>query len=232
MPPALELVSVVKDYRGLRPLRIRRFSVAQGEVVSLDGLDAAAAEVLTNLVTGAALPDQGSVRVFGEDTASIADPDSWLASLDRFGIVSDRVALVDAFSVRQNIAIALTLDLDPLDPAVDAAVVRLADEVGLARASLGLAAGTSPPAVRFRVRVARSIALSPRILLAEHPSATVPREEVPAAASDFFRLLRNRALAAVVVTSDPAFISASDRQLVLDRATGAVRRRRLFSWLP
>ncbi len=230
MLPALELVSIRKDYHALRPLRIRHLAVAQQEVVALGGLDAAAAEVLTNLVTGATLPEEGAVRVLGADTASIADPDIWLGSLDRFGIVSDRVALVDALTVRQNIAIALTLDLAPLAGDVNARVAALAREAGVPAPALDLPAGTAGPTVRFRIRLARAIAVSPQILLAEHPTASVPREEVPGLASDFLRLVRGRALAALVVTADSAFSSSADRQLVLDPATGAVRRRGLLSW--
>jgi putative ABC transport system ATP-binding protein len=230
MPPALELASIRKQYQGLRPLRIRHLTVSEREVVALGGLDPAAAEVLTNLLTGATLPDEGSVRVLGEDTAAIADPDAWLASLDRFGIVSDRVTLVDGFTVCQNIAIALTLDLDPLTDEVAAHVAALAAEVGLESHALGLAVGLASPSVRFRARIARAIATSPRILLAEHPTASIPRADVPAVASDFFRLARSRALTALITSADQDFIAASDRQLVLDPATGGFKSRGGRPW--
>ena len=52
----LRLSGVIKDYRGLRPLRIAALSVAAGEHVALVGVDQVAAEVFINLVTGATLP--------------------------------------------------------------------------------------------------------------------------------------------------------------------------------
>ena len=45
--------AVAKSYGGLRPLRIRSLAVAPGERVAIAGIDAAGAEVMVNLVTGA-----------------------------------------------------------------------------------------------------------------------------------------------------------------------------------
>ena len=55
----VEISGVTRNYQGLRPLRIARLVVAAGERVSIAGLDAPAAELLMNLITGATLPDQG-----------------------------------------------------------------------------------------------------------------------------------------------------------------------------
>jgi putative ABC transport system ATP-binding protein len=232
MPPAIELTAVRKQHTGLRPLRLRELTVSEREIVALDGLDAAAAEVLTNLVTGATLPDEGSVRVFGEDTAAIGNADAWLAGLDRLGIVSDRVALLDTFTVRQNIAIPLTLDLDPLTGEVASRVLALAKEVGLEADLLGVAAGLAPAPARLRARMARAIAPSPRLLLVEHPTGSISRADVSRLATDFFRFVRARGLTALIASSDRDFTAAADRHLVLDPATGALKRRGFRAWFP
>src|SRR6516165_4243326 len=114
--PVLHLVNVRKQYQSLRPLRVNNLSVDRGERVVLSGLDAGAAEVLVNLVTGASLPDEGDVRVLGRVTSSIADGDEWLASLERFGIVSPRAVLLDAATVLQNLVMPLTLAIDEIPP--------------------------------------------------------------------------------------------------------------------
>ena len=82
MTGVLEIEGLRKNYAGLRPLRLKRLSIAAAERVAVEGFDAAAAEVLVNLVTGATLPDEGVVRTFGRSTADIANGDEWLASLD------------------------------------------------------------------------------------------------------------------------------------------------------
>jgi len=232
MAPILELTRVVKDYHGLRPLRFRELAVSEGEVVSIAGLDASAAEVLTGLITGATLPDEGSVRVFGEDTAAIVDADTWLRGLDRFGIVSDRVALLDSFSVRQNIALPLTLDLDELPAAIAAAVQRLATGVRLDPQELDIAAGDASPVARLRTRLARALAPAPRLLLMEHPTGSIPRPDASRVASDLFELIRDRRCSALVMSADRGFTAAADRELQLDPATGALRRHSHRAWFP
>ena len=57
-----------------------------------------------HLVTGAAVPDEGAVVVAGRDTRDIATDTEWLASLDRFGIVTDRAVLLDADVDRRRIS--------------------------------------------------------------------------------------------------------------------------------
>jgi ABC-type sugar transport system ATPase subunit len=102
-----------KNYGGLRPLRLSALSVMPGERVALVGLDAPAAEVLVNLLTGTTLPDQGDVHVLGRATSAIADADDWLSTLDRIGMVSARAVLAGELTVAQSIAMAFTLSLDP-----------------------------------------------------------------------------------------------------------------------
>ena len=63
--PALEITGVTKSYQALRPLRLQSLTVAPGECVAISGVDAGAAEILVNLITGATLPDEGQIRVFG-----------------------------------------------------------------------------------------------------------------------------------------------------------------------
>src|SRR5688572_8627801 len=103
----VEVAGVSKDYRALRPLRIQRLELRAGQSIALLGLDAAMAEVLVNLITGAQLPDEGEVRVFGRSTESISAVDDWVTGLDRFGLISDRAVLVEQFTAEQNLALQI-----------------------------------------------------------------------------------------------------------------------------
>ena len=152
----LEFRAVRKAYGGLRPLRIEHLEIKAGQALALLGFDQAMAEVFTNLATGATAPDEGDVRVFGQSTAAIADADAWLASLDRFGIVSERAVLLGALTVLQNLAIPLTLQVDPLPGSVRAEVTRLAAEVGIEETELTRFVGALSSAVCLRVRFGRA----------------------------------------------------------------------------
>ena len=97
--PIIELTALSKDYHGLRPLRIEKLVLAEGDLVAILGLDQPMAETFINLVTGATLPDRGEVKVFGRLTTAIDDSTDWLSVVDRFGIVSERAVLMPSSAI-------------------------------------------------------------------------------------------------------------------------------------
>jgi D-xylose transport system ATP-binding protein len=227
MPPREVLVSlcgVLKNYHALRPLRIQRLELRQGTSIALLGLDQAAAGVLMSLITGATIPDEGEVAIFGTPTRAITSADHWVRELDRFGLVNDRAVLLEQLTVEQNLALPLSLELDQLSVEVRAKVARLASEVGIARSDLPKAVSSVGHAVRVRLRVAKALALEPPVLLAEHPNALLPAEHVSGFAADLARIVANRGLAALVVTADLAFARAAAQEvLALQPATGELK---------
>jgi ABC-type transporter Mla maintaining outer membrane lipid asymmetry ATPase subunit MlaF len=204
----LQIRDVQKQYGALRPLRLRSLDVLRGATVALVGLDAAAAEIFVNLVTGAMLPDTGQVRVFGVDTAAIDDADAWLRRLDRFGILSDRAVLLDELTAAQNVAMTFSLAVDPIPPEVRTRVEALVRDVGLASDVLGRKVGDLTALDKARVRLGRAVALAPDLLVMEHPTASLAGADVQPFARDLRRLAEHRALTAVAVTADARFASA------------------------
>lgn len=221
--PVVSVAGVQKSYSGLRPLRIKSLDVSPGERVALGGLDAPAAELLVNLITGATLPDAGSVHVFGRSTADISNGDDWLASLDRFGIVSQRAVILDGSTLQQNLALPFTLQIDPVPPSVVEQVFALAAECGIDRMHLQRQAGELPAHVRVRAHLARAVALNPQLLLIEHPTADVAEAERLALAGDIAAVVDRRGATALIMTMDVEFAEAvAHRSLTLQPATGAL----------
>jgi ABC-type transporter Mla maintaining outer membrane lipid asymmetry ATPase subunit MlaF len=220
----VDLHDVVKDYRGLRPLRIARLQIHAGQSIALLGLDKVAAEVLVNLITGAMLPDTGEVTVFGVSTRSITDADEWVKTLDQFGLVSDRAVFLDQLSAEQNLAVPFSLELEELPADVRSVVRPLAEEVGLEQDELRTAVATLGPTARLRVRLGRALALRPRVLLAEHPNAMLDAGDAAPFAADLVRIAAQRSLGVLVVTADPTFARAvGDEVLTLQPATGELK---------
>ncbi len=111
--------------------------MGRSDRLALSGFDAAPPRLFVHLVTGAALPDEGDVSVDGHNTRDIATDTEWLASLDRFGIVTERAVLIDALPIAANLALPLTLAIDPMPEDVRASVEALAARVGLRAERLG-----------------------------------------------------------------------------------------------
>ena len=233
----LSVTEVSKGYGGLRPLRVRAFALSPGEQVALAGFDRTTAEVFVNLVTGATLPETGEVHAFGRRTADISDSAEWLQMVDRFGIVSQRVVLLEPFTLAQNIAMSLTLDVEPIPADTVPLVERLAGEVGLSSEALERTVEASSEAVKHRVRLARALATEPTVLLVEHPSADVPPAELSALAEDLRRAAGARGVSLVVLAATAEVGRPfAGRVLVLNAATGELSEarpgalRRMLGW--
>jgi predicted ABC-type transport system involved in lysophospholipase L1 biosynthesis ATPase subunit len=174
-----------------------------------------------HLVTGAMLPDEGDIALFGHNTRTITDGDAWLRALDGVGIISGRGVLIGAFSILQNVAMPFSLDVDPINPAVLPHATSVAREAGLDAATWDRPVGGTSQDAQMRAHLARALALQPRLLIAEHPSAPLPRETAAPFGADLGRIARARGIALVALTADEAFASAlGGRRLLLDGATG------------
>ena len=228
MPDAPDVVidvrAVQKDYHGLRPLRVQRLEVHAGESIALLGFDQAAAEVLVNLITASTVPDTGEVHAFGRLTTAIQDADAWLRSLDDFGILSERAVVLDSMTVEDNLTMPVTMSLHDVPDAVRSTIRALADEVGLTLPQLEQAAAALSPSARLRLRLGRALGPAPRILLAEHPNASLPAEDLAVFAADYSRIVSRRGIASLVLTADRQFATAiTSRILTLQPATGELK---------
>ena len=225
----LEISGLKKDYQALRPLRIAQLHVERGDVVSIGGIDLPAAETLFHLITGATLPDEGEVRLFGQNTRDITDGGAWLKSLDGIGMVTARGILIEAFSVLQNIAMSYTLDVDPIDARVVPQAGSLAREVGIDPAAFDVPAGKAGPDVQMRVHLARALALGPKLVIAEHPSVALPRENVAPFGADLARVAKSRGVALLAITADETLARAiGGQRFELVPANGELRAPSLF----
>jgi ABC-type transporter Mla maintaining outer membrane lipid asymmetry ATPase subunit MlaF len=228
----LEVSELIKDFRGLRPLRIERLSIARAEQVAVIGLDQAGAETFVNLITGASLPDRGEIRVFGRSTAAIEDSAAWLALVDRLGLVTDRAVLLEPLTIVQNLALPFSLDVEPLSEELRAKAVGLAREVGVAEGLWEKKIADIDGSSRARIRLGRALALDPDLLLLEHPTAAVEPDSRSRFARDVRAIAERRGAAALTLTADPDFArTVAARVLALEPSTGKLREERRWSFL-
>jgi ABC-type transporter Mla maintaining outer membrane lipid asymmetry ATPase subunit MlaF len=226
VPDALVLTNVEKQYGGLRPLRVRDLRVREGHVSMLIGFDRPTAEVLVNLITGASLPDKGEVESLGRPTHAIANSVEWLAFVERFGIVSDRIVLLEAMTVAQNLAISFDLDLEPVPPAIMGRVAQLAGDVAIDAQYFETRVADASPLLRAKIYLARALALGPDILLLEHPTANLTPDDAKVFAGIVRAVSTRRNLTTLGLLMDEKFAKATGgRLLTWQPATGEMRER-------
>ena len=222
----LEIDGVVRNYGGLRPLRIRQLVVGAAERVALLGFDQVAAEMFVNLVTGQSLPDTGEIRLFGRATREISDSRDWLHFVDQFGIVSQRAVVLEPLTVGQNLAMPFTLSVEPLADEIREKAASLAREIGLNADAFSVTAGSLDAAAKMRLRLGRALALGPSMLLLEHASAGLSPADAAALGSDIAAIAGARGIAAVALTVDEPFArSFAHRVLRWDAASGRLSSR-------
>ncbi len=224
--PVIVLRDVEKQYGALRPLRVRDLRIPAGRATMLIGLDRPAAETFINLVTGATLPDKGEVHSLGQRTAGILNSDEWLTFVERFGITSDRIVLLDAMTVAQNLAISFDLNLEPVPPAVMERVAALAGEVGIEPPDLERRVADVPPLLRSQIYLARALAFDPSVLVLEHPTANLSPDEATQYAAIVKGVAERRDLTMIGLLMDERFAKATGGRLMFwQPATGEVRER-------
>jgi ABC-type lipoprotein export system ATPase subunit len=226
------MTGIQKHFGEPLPLVIRDLTIRASDRVALPDLNTGAAEILINLITGASLPEQGTVRVDGHDTRDIATDTDWLASLDRFGIVTARAVLIGPLPIAANLALPLTLTIDPMSAETRAAVEVLADRVGLASSRLDAKASTLTPAELVRVHLARALAPGPQLVLLEHPTAAIRDEGERRSLGEALRHATEKTGTGwLALTGDRIFGRAAGATWLRIGANGDVRREGLWSAL-
>jgi ABC-type transporter Mla maintaining outer membrane lipid asymmetry ATPase subunit MlaF len=223
-PPLIRIDGLVKAYQALRPLRIAAFTADRSDRIVLSGLDEHAAELFVYLVTGAAVPDEGTVSVGGHDTRGIATDTEWLSSLDRFGIVTHRAILLEGLTVAANLALPLTVAIDPLADDLRVRVEREAGDAGLAVDWLDRPAAELSPSERLRAHLARAAIVGPELVMLEHPTAALNQAGQSAAFGETLKALSaSRGFGWIAISEDDTFAVASGgTRLRLNPATGKI----------
>src|SRR5882757_286606 len=101
LPPVVELRGVAKRYGGAEALRNLDLAVRAGEVHCLVGENGAGKSTLGKIVAGVIRPDDGSLRVDGEEVSFRAGPRDALAH--GIAIVEQELSLVPAMTAIENV---------------------------------------------------------------------------------------------------------------------------------
>ena len=210
--PLIELTSVVKNYGTSGPLRIRHLAVSARDRIVLSGLGPEAAEMLMHLICGAVLPDEGDVRIDGMSTSAIKTDQQWLRSLDRFGLVSARSVLIEQLPAIANLALPLTLSIDPMAETTRAEAERVGRLVDLGAERLRAPVSSLDTADRVRLHLGRALMQRPEFVLLEHPTHELVRDED--------RASLGRVLATSTSAREAGWLAVSDDQLFARASKG------------
>jgi phospholipid/cholesterol/gamma-HCH transport system ATP-binding protein len=165
--PVLAFQGVTLGFEGPPVLNDLSFSVAPGETRILLGPAGVGKSVLLKAANGLLRPDNGSIRLFGEEIATM--PEEQLFPLRRrIGMVFQEGALFDSLTVRDNVAYQLIQERVG-DEEIDERVRQALSFVGLEE-TFWLFPSSLSGGMRRRVAIARAFINHPDLLLYDSPT--------------------------------------------------------------
>ncbi len=198
-----ELVGILHRYGAVIAVEVPEWRAAAGEAWLLAGQSGSGKSTVLHILAGLTSPTVGSVIVNGTDVSALSEGarDRWRGRT--VGLVPQRLHLVGALTVRDNLRLANTLAGLPVD---EPRIIALLEAVGVLELSKRLPSQLSQGQAQ-RVAIARAMVNRPALVLADEPTANLD----DAHAAQALELLRGQAIeagATLVVASHDARVKS------------------------
>lgn len=211
----IQLEGISKEYRSGRgrvlALSDVTFTFEKNSKVAVFGKSGSGKTTLLNCIGGLERPESGMVTCFGVDIHSLSEKALCLFQRKNLGFVFQHGNLFSYLTIFENIA--FPLELNGFErKAVVKRVSELLENIGLADAGAALPYELSGGEVQ-RVSVARAIAHSPRVLLADEPTASLDSDTGRDLVRLMFSMGRDQGCTMIIATHDPDIIKLADARL-------------------
>lgn len=214
--PLLEIVSITVRFGGLVANNDIEMEVAEGQIAALIGPNGAGKTTLFNVITGAQAATHGRVQFGGDDITELSPVERGRLGMGR---TFQNLALVPGLSVLDNATVGagrfrragLVRSMLQVpasrrqDDEIRTIAARALQFVGLGNAVNRLA-GDLSYGDRRRLELARALALAPRLLLLDEPSAGMDPTETKDLARVIRRARDGLGVSVLVVEHDMSFV--------------------------
>ena len=188
-------------------------AIAEGMFVTIIGSSGCGKTTLLKMVTALVMPDEGEVLVHGRATAN-ADP---IGLRRNIGYAIQGSVLFPHLTVEQNIAYVPTLLNSGDEDRTEAAVKKWMDIIGLPRDIMDRYPAELSGGQAQRVGIARALAASPDILLADEPFSAVDAITRASLQDEIKRIHEQTGITVLFVTHDiDEALDLGDRVLVME----------------
>ncbi len=213
--PPIEVRGLFNGFSGRNVHENLDLTVERGKVLGVVGGSGTGKTVLLNSILGLKQPEEGTVRIFGEDAGPMTrDQRDDLEK--RWGVLFQQGALFSSLTVLENVASPLVehtkLSTDTIREIAELKIAM----VGLGPESHHLKPAELSGGMKKRVGLARALSLDPELLFLDEPTAGL--DPIGAAAFDelIAQLQKNLGLTVFMITHDlDSLYAICDRVAVL-----------------
>jgi ABC-2 type transport system ATP-binding protein len=171
--PLIQIDKLTKRFDDVRALDEVSLEIGPGRIVGLLGANGSGKSTLLRHIVGLYLPDRGSSRTFGSDTATLSPGD-----LSRLGYVHQEGALIDWMTAAQLIRY-VSAYYPTWNPELETAFIERF------RLPTHKRVGTMSPGQRQKLAILLAIGFEPELLILDEPAAALD----PVARHQFLKLL-------------------------------------------
>ncbi len=212
--PIVAMNGVYKSFEGHQVLKGVDITVSKGENLVVLGKSGSGKSVLIKCIVGLVSPEEGEVRVFGENISALKYKRLNEIRV-KIGFLFQSGALYDSMTVGENLAFPLKQHFKNLSKAeAEKIIIEGLDDVGL-KESVDTMPSELSGGMRKRIGLARTLILKPDIMLYDEPTTGLDTITAKEISELIIRMQEKNQISSIIITHDLACAKITADRIVM-----------------